>query len=79
MCFSTPKGFGPIVTALGIEGVFPKSWQYIAMHYRADDKTAVRDFEARMRRILNAAQKIVRAYDEAPIPVSLPAPIPTLT
>ena len=64
---------------LGIEGVFPSAWQYIAMHYQADDKAAVRDFEARMRRIMGAAQKIVRAYDEAPIPVSLPAPIPVLT
>lgn len=59
---------------LGIEGVFPSAWQYIAMHYKADDKAAVRDFEARMRRIMGAAQKIVRAYDEAPIPVALPTP-----
>ncbi len=65
--------------ALGIQGVFPSAWQYIAMHYQADDKAAAKDFEARMRRIMNAAQKIVRAYDEAPIPVSLPAPIPVLT
>jgi len=57
---------------LGIEGVFPSAWQYIAMHYRADDKAAVKDFEARMSRILKAAEKIVRAYDDAPIPVTLP-------
>ena len=57
---------------LGIEGVFPSAWQYIAMHYWADDKAAVKDFEARMRRIMGAAQKIVRAYDEAPIPVQFP-------
>ena len=58
---------------LGIDGVFPQAWQYIAMHYRADNKEALKVFEARMGRILKAAEKITRAYDDAPIPVLLPA------